>query len=75
MDKKLYVLYGSCKGECFSKVIYVTPMECVKQKRVLTEVLMEVFQVKEEEVLIYDTDISETMEFKKNNLSIIVDKE
>lgn len=74
MDKKLYVLYGSCKGECFSKVIYVTPMECVKQKRVLIETLMEVFNTTEDKVLIYDTDISETMEFKKNNLKIIVDK-
>lgn len=75
MDKKLYVLYGSCKGECFSKVVYVTPMECVKQKRVLIETLMEVFNTTEDKVLIYDTDISETMEFKKNNLKIIVDKE
>lgn len=74
MDKKLYVLYGSCKGECFSKVVYVTPMECVKQKRVLIETLMEVFNTTEDKVLIYDTDISETMEFKKNNLKIIVDK-
>lgn len=74
MDKKLYVLYGSCKGECFSKVVYVTPMECVKQKRVLMETLMEVFDTTEDKVLIYDTDISETMEFKKNNLKIIVDK-
>ena len=74
MDKKLYVLYGSCKGECFSKIVYVTPMECVKQKRVLIETLMEVFNTTEDKVLIYDTDISETMEFKKNNLKIIVDK-
>ena len=74
MDKKLYMLYGSCKGECFSKVVYVTPMECVKQKRVLIETLMEVFNTTEDKVLIYDTDISETMEFKKNNLKIIVDK-